>query len=304
MRNQVVWLWWVINLAMFEFESGIVLFSFILSLFRLKNCVCLSRGVQVAGAAWRAATKTVTEVGDLMQMIRDDRINQVLGGRAVERSSGAVCGLHRAHRDDERMFLSWASKPRSTVCEWFGLKTTRTVFASLASKPVAMVSNGLVSKPAAAVFSSLTSKLVAIVYPDLASKPQLWFLGWASKPRWLRVSRFGPQNRSFGFMIWASKSPQQFHGLCLKTKWATVCQLHHKTDGGRSMWDTRRDLAACFAWKQVWLGFLSLAWRLSETRLRVVHVAPSWRLRRRKTDGSMRRTTSDSATLPLPFSMY
>jgi hypothetical protein len=48
----------------------------------------------------------VTEVGDLMQMIRDDRINQVLGGRAVERSSGAVCGLHRAHRDDERMFLS------------------------------------------------------------------------------------------------------------------------------------------------------------------------------------------------------
>jgi hypothetical protein len=44
-------------------------------------------------------------------------------------------------------------------------------------------------------------------------------------------------------------------------------------------WDTRRDLVACFAWKQVVLGFLSLASRLVEVRRRVVHVAPSWRLR-------------------------
>jgi hypothetical protein len=28
---------------------------------------------------------------------------------------------------------------------------------------------------------------------------------------------------SFGLMIWASKSPRQFLGLCLKTKWASVC---------------------------------------------------------------------------------
>jgi hypothetical protein len=33
------------------------------------------------------------------------------------------------------------------LCEWFGLKTTRTVFASLASKLVAMVFLGLASKP-------------------------------------------------------------------------------------------------------------------------------------------------------------
>jgi hypothetical protein len=26
----------------------------------------------------------------------------------------------------------WASKPMTTVCEWFGLKTTRTVFTGLA----------------------------------------------------------------------------------------------------------------------------------------------------------------------------
>jgi hypothetical protein len=35
----------------FEFESGIVLFVFLLSLFHSENRVCLSRGVQVAGAA-------------------------------------------------------------------------------------------------------------------------------------------------------------------------------------------------------------------------------------------------------------
>jgi hypothetical protein len=45
-------------------------------------------------------------------------------------------------------------------------------------------------------------------------------------------------------------------------------------------WDTRRDLAASFMWKQVWLGFLNLASTLAEERRRVVHVAPSQRLRR------------------------
>jgi hypothetical protein len=33
-----------------------------------------------------------------------------------------------------------------TVCEWFGLKTTQTVFFGLASKPMAMISPSLVSK--------------------------------------------------------------------------------------------------------------------------------------------------------------
>jgi hypothetical protein len=45
------------------------------------------------------------------------------GGRAVERSGDAVCCLHRARGDEERRFLGGALKPRSTVCEWFGLKT-------------------------------------------------------------------------------------------------------------------------------------------------------------------------------------
>jgi hypothetical protein len=55
--------------------------------------------VQVAGAAWRAATRTVAGVGDLVQRTGDGRTGRVLGGRAVERSGGAVCGLHLARGD-------------------------------------------------------------------------------------------------------------------------------------------------------------------------------------------------------------
>jgi hypothetical protein len=65
---------------------------------------------------------------------------------------------------------------------------------------------------------------------------------------------------SCSLVIWASKSPQLFLGLGLKTKWATVYQLRHKTDGRMKMaWGTRRDLAAFFTWMQVRLGFFSLA---------------------------------------------
>jgi hypothetical protein len=74
-------------------------------LFRLENRVCLSRGVQVTGAAWLAATRTMTGVGDMVQRIGDDRTGRVLGGRAVERSGGAVCGLHLTCGDEERGFL-------------------------------------------------------------------------------------------------------------------------------------------------------------------------------------------------------
>jgi hypothetical protein len=213
----------------------------------------------------------------------------------------------------------WASKPMVIVCEWFGLKITRTVFAGLASKPVVMVSGGLASKPAttvssglaskptAMVFSSLTSKPVATVFSSLASKLVVTVFsslasklvamvssGLASKPAVMVFSDLAsksvatvffslalklvatvspglaskpvvgflvePQNQggggfpglslkigSFGLVIWASKSPRRFLGLGLKTKWASVCRLRHKTDGGRSARDKRRDLATCFA---------------------------------------------------------
>jgi hypothetical protein len=74
-------------------------FVFLLPLFCSENRVCLSRGVQVAGVAWRVATGTVAGVGDLVQRTEDVRTRRVLGGRAVGRSGGAVCGLHLAHGD-------------------------------------------------------------------------------------------------------------------------------------------------------------------------------------------------------------
>jgi hypothetical protein len=65
----------------------------------------LSRGVQVAGAAWHAAMRTVAGVEDLVQMTEDGHTGRVLGGQVIERSGGAVCGLHRARRDEVHGFL-------------------------------------------------------------------------------------------------------------------------------------------------------------------------------------------------------
>jgi hypothetical protein len=71
----------------------------------MENRVCLSRGVQVAGAAWCATMRIVAGVGDLVQRTEDGRTGRLLGGRAIERSGGAACGLHRACRNEERRFL-------------------------------------------------------------------------------------------------------------------------------------------------------------------------------------------------------
>jgi hypothetical protein len=156
----------------------------------------------------------------------------------------------------------------SMVCEWFELKITRMVFAGLASKLAAMVSSGLASKYAATVFSSLASKLVVTVSPCLASKPTVGFLVEPQNKGGGGFSGLGLKTGSYGLMIWISKSPRRFLGLCIKTNQASVCRLHHKTDGRRSVRDTHRDLATCFTWKQV---------GLAEARRRLVHVVPSWR---------------------------
>jgi hypothetical protein len=65
----------------------------------------LSRGVQVASAARHAAMRIVAGVGDLVQRTGDGRTGRALGGRAVERSGGTVCDLHRARGDEELRFL-------------------------------------------------------------------------------------------------------------------------------------------------------------------------------------------------------
>jgi hypothetical protein len=98
------------------------------------------------------------------------------------------------------------------VREWFGLKTSRTLFTGVASKPMATVSSGLASKPAATVFSSLASKLVVIVSPDLASKLAIGFL-------------VDPQNRGGGFFWFRPQTRQlRFGDLGLKIT-ATVSQF-------------------------------------------------------------------------------
>jgi hypothetical protein len=117
--------------------------------------------MQVVGAAWCVATRTMAGVGDLVQRTGDGHTGRVLGGWAVERSGGAVCGLH--------------------VETW---------------------SSGFLVEP---------QNQGGGAFPGL-----------------------GLKTGSSGLVIWASKSPRRFLGLGLKTKWASVCRLRHKTDGGRS----------------------------------------------------------------------
>jgi hypothetical protein len=122
-----------------------------------------------------------------------------------------------------------------TVCEWFGLKITWTVFAGLASKPVATVSSDLASKPTVTVsdclasklvvtvFSSLALKLVAMVSLGLASKPAVGFLVESQNQGGGGFPSLGLKTGSFALVIWASKSSRRFRGLGLKTKQALVC---------------------------------------------------------------------------------
>jgi hypothetical protein len=72
----------------------------LLSLYLVENRVCLSRDVEVTGAAWWVAMKIMIRVGDLVQRTGDGRTSQVLGGRTIKRSGDTVCGLHRARGDE------------------------------------------------------------------------------------------------------------------------------------------------------------------------------------------------------------
>jgi hypothetical protein len=137
-------------------------------------------------------------------------------------------------------------------------KSVTTVSSGLDSKPTVTVFAGLASKPVATVFSSLTLKLVATVSPGLALKPVVDFLVEPQNQGSGGFPGLSLKIGSSGLVIWGSKSPRWFLGLGFKTKWASVYRLHHKTNGGRLARDTHRDLTACFTWKQIWLGFLSL----------------------------------------------
>jgi hypothetical protein len=95
----------------------------------------------------------------------------------------------------------WASKPMVTVCEWFGLKTTRTVFNGLSSKPVVMVSCGLASKPAATVSGGLASKPAMTASSGLASKPVVGFLVEPQNQGGGGFYGFGLKIGSYGLVI-------------------------------------------------------------------------------------------------------
>jgi hypothetical protein len=118
-----------------------------------------------------------------------------------------------------------------------------TVSGGLASKLAATIFSSLASEPVATVFSSLASKLVVTVSPGLAPKPVVGFLVEPQNQGGGGFPGLSLKTGSSGLVIWVSKSPRRFLGLGLKTKRASVCRLHHKTDGGRSARDMRRDLA-------------------------------------------------------------
>jgi hypothetical protein len=82
----------------------------------------------------------------------------------------------------------------ATVCQWFDLKTTRTVSDGLTSKPVAMVSSGLASKHAATASYGLASKPTFVVFNVLDTSGliviYLFILTYIYDPRgmWLIVT--------------------------------------------------------------------------------------------------------------------
>jgi hypothetical protein len=125
--------------------------------------------------------------------------------------------------------------------------------------------------------------------------------------QWLWVSQFGPQNWQLRFGDLDLKITVTISWLGLKTKRAMGYRLCHKTNGKmKTVLDTRRDLAACFVWKQVVLGFPSLVSRLVEVRRGwcTWHHCGGRVEMKLKIDGLMRRVTSDSSTPTLPFSLY
>jgi hypothetical protein len=83
----------------FEFESEIILFYF--------SFIFVSFGESRLLVSWCAGGRCGMACSDEdrgrsrrpVQRIWDGHTGRVLGGQAVERSGGAVCGLHLAHGD-------------------------------------------------------------------------------------------------------------------------------------------------------------------------------------------------------------
>jgi hypothetical protein len=72
---------------------------------------------------------------------------------------------------------------------------------------------------------------VAAIFSNLASKPVVGFLVEPQNQGGGGFHSLGLKTSSCGLVIETSKSSRRFLGLGLKTKKATVCRLHLKTDG-------------------------------------------------------------------------
>jgi hypothetical protein len=136
------------------------------------------------------------------------------------------------------------SKPAVTVSSGLVSKHVVTVSGGLASKPAVMFFGGLASKPTTTVFfdlaskpvvtvfSNLSLKLVVTVSPGLASKPAVGFLVEPQNQGGGGFPSLSLKTGSYGLVIWASKSPRRFVGLCLKTKRLRFVSCVTKPMGG------------------------------------------------------------------------
>jgi hypothetical protein len=121
-------------MSRFEFESGTFPWFCYITFVHMENRVCLSRGVQVAGATWWAAMRIVAGVGDLVQRIRDDQA-QVRYSVAGQ-SGGRVtpCAIYTVHIETRR--AGFLVEPQNQCWQVFclGLKTDSSGLVILASK--------------------------------------------------------------------------------------------------------------------------------------------------------------------------
>jgi hypothetical protein len=183
LRNQVlntlVWLWWVIDVLLFEFESEIFWWFYPI----ICSCgeLCLLVSLCVGGRYNMTANNE--DRGRSRRLGAEDwgwsSIGRVLGGRTIERSGDVVCGLHHAQEDEERGFLwfgpqnqhPWFSdlghKITATVLG-FGLKTKWVVVCRLCHKTDGRMKT--VQDTHQDLAACFTWKRVGLRFPSLASR--------------------------------------------------------------------------------------------------------------------------------------
>jgi hypothetical protein len=207
------WLWWVIDLAMFEFKNRTILMVLRLSY------LCGESRLHVSWCTYDRCGMADSDENHKRSR-RPDAEGRGWSHRLGTRwSDGGEVGWHRVWSTPctwrRGAWVSWLSlKTTGTVYQWFSLKITGTVSPSL------------------------DSKLVATISPSLALKSVVdGFPVWVSKPA-ATIWCFEPQNHRDDFLVWASKPNELQFVSCATNRWMTMM-----------VQDTHRDLAVCFTWK-------------------------------------------------------